>query len=905
MSPVPGAADRIARLQAVTAALSGALTSAQVAGVVVEQGVAALGARAGSVALLTGDGAELETVRTVGYPEALVRPWRRFPLDARTPLTDAVRSGEPVFLESRDAWRSRYPQIGEIEDDPGEAWAAIPLLADGRAIGGLALTFPEARAFSNDASTFILTLARQCALALERARLYEAERKRRADLEFLSAATRTLSASLDYETTLSGMAGLTVPDLADWCAVDVADAEGAVRRIAVAHVDPAKVEWARDLQRRYPSDPEAPRGVPNVLRTGRSELYPDISEEMLAAAARDAEQAELLRTVGFRSALIVPLTARGRTLGAITFVTTDESGRRYGPDDLAFAEELARRAALAVDNARLYAEAQEAARLHRDGEARLALLAQASGALLQNVSLDAVLPAVLELSTQLIQADAYAVWRMAPGSDTWQVVCDAGLSEAYRAAHLVSGGQGQPRLDAPLPIEDVERDERLATRREAYREEGIGALLILPITIQAQNTGTLVFYYREPHRFSQTDLRVGTALANLAGSAIGTAELYAEQKQAEAALREETEIVETVSRIGQMLSAELDLHKLVQAVTDAATEISGAQFGAFFYNVTEGAETYTLYTISGVAREKFSRFPMPRNTDIFAPTFRGDGVVRIDDVTKDPRYGRNAPYHGMPAGHLPVASYLAVPVCSRSGGVLGGLFLGHEKPGVFTERVERTVLGLAAQAAVAMDNARLFAEAQREIEERKRAETALRDGELRTRTFLRDVLASVTEGKLRLCDSADDLPPRLPSAREPIRLAEESLRALRLWTQDVAREQGFDKDRGHDLLTAVGEASMNAVRHAGGGTAWVGAGTDPAAGTVQVWVEDRGTGITMERLPRATLERGFSYAGTLGHGFWLILNTIDRMYLLTGPGGTTVVVEQDRVAPEPAWFAGR
>jgi signal transduction histidine kinase/ActR/RegA family two-component response regulator len=131
--------------------------------------------------------------------------------------------------------------------------------------------------------------------------------------------------------------------------------------------------------------------------------------------------------------------------------------------------------------------------------------------------------------------------------------------------------------------------------------------------------------------------------------------------------------------------------------------------------------------VSGVDRAEFEAFPMPRNTGIFAPTFEGEGVVRSDDIRKDPRYGRNPPHEGMPAGHLPVASYLAVPVISRSGEVIGGLFFGHAEPACFTERHEQLLEGIAGQAAVAIDNARLFESTQREIGERRRAEEALRE----------------------------------------------------------------------------------------------------------------------------------------------------------------------------------
>src|SRR5581483_6415796 len=197
---------------------------------------------------------------------------------------------------------------------------------------------------------------------------------------------------------------------------------------------------------------------------------------------------------------------------------------------------------------------------------------------------------------------------------------------------------------------------------------------------------------------------------------------FIERCRIEEALREQAEVIETVNKLGQTLSAELDLQNLIQAITDASTDLTGARFGSFFYNVTdEQRGSYMLYTLSGVPREAFAHFPMPRNTDIFAPTFRGEGTVLIDDVKKDPRYGKSSPYYGMPPGHLPVVSYLAVPVVSRSGEVLGGLFFGHPEVGVFTERDARTVEGLAAQTAIAMDNARLFEAAKRARAEAEKA----------------------------------------------------------------------------------------------------------------------------------------------------------------------------------------
>ncbi len=194
--------------------------------------------------------------------------------------------------------------------------------------------------------------------------------------------------------------------------------------------------------------------------------------------------------------------------------------------------------------------------------------------------------------------------------------------------------------------------------------------------------------------------------------------------------------LDVLNQVGAALSSELNLEKLVQAVTDAGRELTGAAFGAFFYNVqNEQGESYTLYTLSGAPREAFEKFPMPRNTAVFAPTFHGEGVVRVADILVDPRYGKNAPYHGMPKGHLPVRSYLAAPVKSRSGEVLGGLFFGHAQPDVFTEESEQLLVGIAAQAGIAIDNANLYRAVQNELAAHKRAEDALRESELKLRTM--------------------------------------------------------------------------------------------------------------------------------------------------------------------------
>jgi PAS domain S-box-containing protein len=187
--------------------------------------------------------------------------------------------------------------------------------------------------------------------------------------------------------------------------------------------------------------------------------------------------------------------------------------------------------------------------------------------------------------------------------------------------------------------------------------------------------------------------------------------------------------LELVVQTGLLLTKSPDLESIVQAATDAGRQLSGAQFGAFFYNVvnTQG-ESYLLYTLSGVSREKFAAFPMPRNTPVFGPTFEGTGIVRSADITKDPRYGKNAPHFGMPKGHLPVCSYLAVPLKSQTGEVLGGLFYGHQESGVFGQESEDLVATIAAQAAVAIENSRLREQLTQKISDMEKAEARHKDG---------------------------------------------------------------------------------------------------------------------------------------------------------------------------------
>jgi GAF domain-containing protein len=284
--------------------------------------------------------------------------WSTYPLGSATPAAEALRERRMVTVSGREAIEARYPDLaGQIVDDG--SLLCLPLIAGHRSVGVISLSIGDGWLPGPAESERLSLLADTCAQAFERVQARAEADERAEKLAFLAAASAELASSLDYQATLATVARLAVPTIADWCAVEIL-VDGRLRTLAVAHVDPAKVAMAEELQQRYPADPDAATGSQNVVRTGRSELHPVITDDMLVAATRDEEHLRLARELNLRSALTVPLLVRGRALGAITLIFA-ESDRTYRADDVTFAEDLARRAAVAIDNAHLHSETRDAA----------------------------------------------------------------------------------------------------------------------------------------------------------------------------------------------------------------------------------------------------------------------------------------------------------------------------------------------------------------------------------------------------------------------------------------------------------------------------------------------------------------------------------------------------------------
>ena len=353
--PASADAQLLLAVERVAAALAAATDVNEVAAVVTELVAGTVGAVASSLGLLAGSTA-LELVGVAGDTSWVSRHGTRFPLRADNPFAQAARIGHPVVVLGREGLNAAYPQLW-AESDVDRSVVAVPLLADGVCLGVLGLAFDRPHV-SEANMRFLDTATAITALALGRVAAQGAQQDRYAQMAFLVAATSELAVSLDYGTTLQRLADLVVPDVANWCAIDVVD-DGVLRPVAVAHADPAKVELALRMRQAYPTEIHAPSGAHVVARTGAPEIYEDVDSALLEAAAHDAEQLRLVRDLDLRSAILVPLVSGDQTLGGLTLVRTG-AARRYSQLDLAFAQKLARRGAVAIDNVQVHSDTVEA-----------------------------------------------------------------------------------------------------------------------------------------------------------------------------------------------------------------------------------------------------------------------------------------------------------------------------------------------------------------------------------------------------------------------------------------------------------------------------------------------------------------------------------------------------------------
>ncbi len=342
---LPGPGDRrTQRLQALTSALSQAVSGEDVRRVVLEQAVQATGAYGGTLLNMLGD--ECSLIGSVGYAADLRPNWQTFAARPEYPVVQAVRGRRPVFAARHEL----TPEFLALLQPPTEAVAALHLQM-GPSVLGLTLSFEAGQDVDEAARPFILTVAEQCAQALQRAYLYDAERQARQRATFLAEAGQWLAQSLDIEQTLRQVTALATEQVADWCAVYLPRPGGALALAAAAHQDPERVELLRRYLSQFPSDPQLPYSSAWVFQTGQTVYLPALPPGTLEALSD--EQRRLVAALGLHSLILTPLQVRGKIIGVLGLATSGPE-RTLSADDLELARELAQRAAFALDNARLY-----------------------------------------------------------------------------------------------------------------------------------------------------------------------------------------------------------------------------------------------------------------------------------------------------------------------------------------------------------------------------------------------------------------------------------------------------------------------------------------------------------------------------------------------------------------------
>jgi GAF domain-containing protein len=387
-------------IAAMTMDLATASSLADVGRRVAEHMTSALGAKAAGVFLLDPSGDTVSLLDQRGYPADLIERWRRFPLAADVPASEVIRTHRSVLLGSLGARSAHYGHdMGRPPTMGSGALAALPIVIGGQPVGAVTLSFPDDHRFPPEDLAFLETIVLQAAQAIERARLREAEAAAQDRAAFLADASSVLASSIDYERTLSEVASLAVPRFADWSAVDLLMPDDEIRLVSLAHRDPEMIRWARTLRSRQPPSLADEDGIGMVVRTGEMRFYPQFDQEQLEAQANSEEQLDAIRKIRPSSAIIAPLIARDTVLGAITFIYSSPE-RRYTEADLEVAADLAGRAAIALDNARLYAAQDDSREAAIQSQARLRILSTVSRALVVSLDYDATVQEVARLAVR-------------------------------------------------------------------------------------------------------------------------------------------------------------------------------------------------------------------------------------------------------------------------------------------------------------------------------------------------------------------------------------------------------------------------------------------------------------------------------------------------------------------------
>jgi GAF domain-containing protein len=640
-------------------------------------------------------------------------------------------SDEPIIIED---WltETRFKRSRMLQDHEVRSGLSVVIAGETKPFGVLSADTSRKRQFTQDDIYFLQAVANVLAAAIERK---QAELSQR----ILAEAAKALAASLDYEQCLSKVAWLAVPHLADWCSVDLIEPDQSIRHVTVAHVDPTKVELAHELQHRYPPNWNNSNNMPQVFRTGQSEFFPEITEAMLEAAAHDAEHYRILRDLQMKSAMVVPLSTRGQVLGVMTFVWV-ESNRRYTEADLHLAEELARRAAMAIDNARLYQAEQQARQAAEQSTRRTAGLQAVTAALVETLTPKQVAQVIIEQGLALIEADSGLMALIDSRSHHLKIVHHFGYAD-----DIIENWRQIP-LATPTPLTDtvrigeplfLESPKALTARYPGFQFRDLPthqAFVSLPLTIKGKTEGVIGLGFSRAHNFSDEERAFMLNLAGQGTQALERARLYQAERETRRTAQRALKHLTSLQRITTALARALTPAQVSRVIIEQGIATLKADSGliALLDETGEYLEILDWFGYKDEAIESWQQFPLAAHVPLAEAARMGQAVFIDNPEMLQARYPEFAAQRK--SDHNSMVS-LPLTVENRVVGVIG---LSFTRAGKFGQETRDFMMALARQCAQALERARLY-EVERQA--RVKAEAARRTEALLVETRERNRLA--------------------------------------------------------------------------------------------------------------------------------------------------------------------
>ncbi|HEX6491216.1 MAG TPA: GAF domain-containing protein, partial [Gaiellaceae bacterium] len=488
------------------------------------------------------DGSSLVCLSSRGWSPAELRP---VAVESDSQVAETFRTQEPIIVDDF-ASEERFPSSRHLIELGLASGATTPVRGEERSLGVLVAHSPRAHAFAADDLVFLRNIANVIAVVSGRERAEERQRRSEEGLSLLAEAGHILAVTLDYDATLSNLAALVVPRLADWFMVDLAAEDGTIRRVVAAAAEPEKQALLDELSACYPPTAESPQPAGLALARGGTVHFRDFTPESLRSTTRDEHHFELLCKLDPRSAIAVPLVAHGRTLGALTFALS-ESGRRYDESNLPLVEEVARRAALAIDNAYLFRSEQAARAAAEEAERRMTFAAEASAALSSSLDYGETLGNLVRLAVPRL-ADWCLLYAVADDGSIERLAVEhgSGRQEAVKAIlarHVIDpdASVGIPRVirtgrselhpsATPAQLtQDVDRPEELAS---SLVDIEVRSTICVPLIARKRTLGAVLFVAAESERsYTEEDLKLAEELAARAALALENSRLYRESEE--------------------------------------------------------------------------------------------------------------------------------------------------------------------------------------------------------------------------------------------------------------------------------------------------------------------------------------------------------------------------------------